>query len=119
MKRFIVFTLALTLVFSLCSCGSSSSNIGSLQKENKFFSRVMNLFKEDAKKRYYELRSSCLNVQFMSSVMNENMKEIGECLRQKDLDKFNTLAKDVVTPKTILRAMTKRLQVVDEQIKNW
>lgn len=64
MKRFIVFTLALTLVFSLCSCGSSSSNIGSLQKE------IAQLQQENK-----ELKEQLSVLQGTSGTINDNTQK--------------------------------------------
>lgn len=61
MKRFIVFTLALTLVFSLCSCGSSSSDISSLQKE------IAQLQQENK-----ELKEQLSALQGTSGTINDN-----------------------------------------------
>lgn len=61
MKRFIVFALALTLVFSLCSCGSISSDISSLQKE------IAQLQQENK-----ELKEQLSALQGTSGTINDN-----------------------------------------------
>lgn len=88
-------------------------------KENRFYSRVMSLYKEQAKNRYWELRKTCLNTQFIVEAMNYNLDQIGEALRQKDMKKWNLASADVVTPQRLLENMTLRFQALDEQITNW
>ena len=86
-------------------------------RNNKLFNRISNLFKEQIKSRYKELRVSVLRNDVIINKFNQFINEIGEENYAKEQTRWPNLPSLKLTDEQQIReAVVQRLQAVDKQM---